>query len=1079
MIEMEKKNLILGLDIGITSVGWGIIDSEHNVIDAGVRLFEESDASNNETRRTKRGARRLKRRRQQRIIEMKRLLKDIGLLGDDFIPLRNPYEIRVRGLTEKLNEDELSTALLHIVKRRGSTLDIEDYTTDDKEEKRAKDSLKNNSDYLKQRKMHVCELQLERLKEDGNVRGHNNIFKTEDYVAEIRAILQNQEISEENTGKIIELIERKRHYAEGPGSSTAPTPYGRYRIDETTGEVTKVYDSLIEAMRGKCPIYEDEFRAPARAYSSELFNLLNDLNNLSIAGETTKLTEQQKTLIIDEIKQKGYLKPKINPPKALGDLLGILPEKFSGFRQDTKANPIITDFKGYQKFMKAFKTSGHDVLDYLDDLDRLAEILSGNKLTHERKSKISSEFDYPADLLENLAALNGFETYHRFSLKAIKEMNIEMLQTSNNQMQIITDNQWLRPKSQNRLTLNEEAILSPVAKRAHREALKVIEKLQETYGVFNKIVIETTRDKNSREQRKNIQKMHDRNRRLRMDAEELVKDSYGESVAEKLSNTKILKLRLYKEQDGKCAYTYEPLDLKSIVSGEDTYEIDHIIPYSISLDNSYNNKVLCLGHANQIKGNKSPFVYFKSGKAFGPVKTYETFKSEVLANKNYSKAKKGMLLKEDDISKYENLEEFTARNLVDTSYAVRSLMGTLKGYFKTHDIPTTVLPVRGKVTNMFRGIGRHAFLKAHPHVNEDPLFKDREKHHHHAIDALIAARLSEQKLIRRLMRLHHGEEVDMDTGEILYQTSPDKDGKLIQFVKNLAELNPEDFKFSWKVDKKPNRSFSDETIYSTRNVDGKEMVVKKYKDIYELEQAKLEKILITNKEKLLVYRNDEKTFDKILKAYQQYKHEKKPLLAFKTEHGPLTKYTNKGAGPIINNLKYLDKKLGSHVDITHKYETDKKRVVLQQISPYRTDFYLEPDGTYKFLTIRYADLKLIEGRDVLKDTPCFEIDEKLYQKKKQDKKISDKATFLFSFNRNEIIRLTSKEKEGLKEETWRFIATSNDVTNSIEVKSVAQKDDVTQVMKTIGRKTSGIEKFSTDSVGNKYKIEKETLKLRV
>lgn len=59
-----KRNYILGLDIGITSVGYGIIDFEtRDVIDAGVRLFKEANVDNNEGRRLKRGARRLKRRR--------------------------------------------------------------------------------------------------------------------------------------------------------------------------------------------------------------------------------------------------------------------------------------------------------------------------------------------------------------------------------------------------------------------------------------------------------------------------------------------------------------------------------------------------------------------------------------------------------------------------------------------------------------------------------------------------------------------------------------------------------------------------------------------------------------------------------------------------------------------------------------------------------------------------------------------------------------------------------------------------------------------------------------------------------
>ena len=59
--------LVLGLDIGITSVGYGVIDIDNNqFVDYGGRLFKEGTAASNEERRTKRGARRLKRRKANR-----------------------------------------------------------------------------------------------------------------------------------------------------------------------------------------------------------------------------------------------------------------------------------------------------------------------------------------------------------------------------------------------------------------------------------------------------------------------------------------------------------------------------------------------------------------------------------------------------------------------------------------------------------------------------------------------------------------------------------------------------------------------------------------------------------------------------------------------------------------------------------------------------------------------------------------------------------------------------------------------------------------------------------------------------
>ena len=56
-------------------------------------------------------------------------------------------------------------------------------------------------------------------------------------------------------------------------------------------------------MRGKCTYFPDELRAPKWSYSACLFNLLNDLNNLTIQG--LKITEPQKQELISEYVNKG------------------------------------------------------------------------------------------------------------------------------------------------------------------------------------------------------------------------------------------------------------------------------------------------------------------------------------------------------------------------------------------------------------------------------------------------------------------------------------------------------------------------------------------------------------------------------------------------------------------------------------------------------------------------------------------------------------------------------------------------------------------------------------------------------
>lgn len=42
----------IGLDIGIASVGWAVVDDDYKVLEAGSNLFESADASKNVERRS-------------------------------------------------------------------------------------------------------------------------------------------------------------------------------------------------------------------------------------------------------------------------------------------------------------------------------------------------------------------------------------------------------------------------------------------------------------------------------------------------------------------------------------------------------------------------------------------------------------------------------------------------------------------------------------------------------------------------------------------------------------------------------------------------------------------------------------------------------------------------------------------------------------------------------------------------------------------------------------------------------------------------------------------------------------------
>lgn len=493
--------LALGIDEGITSVGYGIIDLDTlEFVDYGVRLFEESTAANNKTRRTTRGHRRLISRKVTRLDDMKHLLKSLGILTDSFHPLNNVYEIRAKGLKEKLSNDELIAAILHITKRRGSTIETADDTEEaSKETGELKEILQANSKKLADGKF-VCEVQLELLNNGKSIRGHHNNFKTKEYIKELKEILSHQELPEEACEAIIQIVSRRRAYYEGPGGRKSPTPYGRY-IEVNQREPI----DLIEKMRGKCSVYPDEPRAPKLAVTSDIFNLLNDLNNLAYDGDN-KITIDQKDKVFKIVDKKAKVEPK-----DIAKILGTDLSNISGFRIDKKKKPLKVEFKGYAKLKKCFKDCGETIsLKDYEVLDQIIEILTNRKGIEERKQllnlvKSSLITDKSVELLANL---NGISAYHSVSLKAMRELNKEMYVTNYNQMQLLQQihkgNDVSALKGKKYIEADDTAILSPVAKKSQRETFKVINELRREYGEFDAIVVEMAREKNSLDKKNRI-----------------------------------------------------------------------------------------------------------------------------------------------------------------------------------------------------------------------------------------------------------------------------------------------------------------------------------------------------------------------------------------------------------------------------------------------------------------------------------------------------------------------------------------------------------------------------------------------
>ncbi|WP_259340292.1 type II CRISPR RNA-guided endonuclease Cas9, partial [Staphylococcus simulans] len=794
-------------------MGYGIIDYEtRDVIDAGVRLFKEANVENNEGRRSKRGARRLKRRRRHRLQRVKKLLFDYKLLNEDSeISGINPYEARVKGLSEKLSDEEFSAALLHLAKRRG-VHNVNDVEEDTGNELSTKEQIARNNKALEDK--YVAELQLERLKEQGEVRGAANRFKTSDYIKEAKQLLKTQsnhhKIDETFIETYISLLETRRTYYEGPGEGS---PFGWKDIKE-----------WYEMLMGHCTYFPEELRSVKYAYNADLYNALNDLNNLVIArDENEKLEYYEKFQIIENVfKQKK--KPTL---KQIAKEILVNEEDIKGYRVTSTGKPEFTNFKIYHDIKGI--TSRKEILDNADLLNQIAEILTIYQSAEDIQEELAElEPKLTQEEIEQISNLTGYTGTHRLSLKAINLILDELWHTSDNQMTIFNRLKLVPKKvdlSQQKeipTSLVDDFILSPVVKRSFIQSIKVINAIIKKFGLPKDIIIELAREKNSKEVQKFINEMQKRNRQTNERIEKIIKET-GKEKAKFL----IEKIKLHDMQEGKCLYSLESIPLEDLLNNPYHYEVDHIIPRSVSFDNSFNNKVLVKQEENSKKGNRTPFQYLSSSDA---KISYETFKKHILnlskGKGRVSKKKKEYLLEERDINRFSVQKDFINRNLVDTRYATRELMNLLKSYFRVNDLDVKVKSINGGFTSFLRK--KWKFKK-----------ERNQGYKHHAEDALVIANadfiFKEWKKLDTTNKVMENQTVEEQQAENMPGIETDDEYKEIFVIPRQIQSIKDfkDYKYSHRVDKKPNRELVNDTLYSTRKDDkGNTLIINNIKGLY-------------------------------------------------------------------------------------------------------------------------------------------------------------------------------------------------------------------------------------------------------
>lgn len=826
----------LGIDIGIASIGWAVIEGEmengnlelKKIVKSGVRIFKTAENPKDGKplalpRREARSSRRRNARKRGRILQVKTYLSKIlkipfeEMLGGeklspmfqtskDFI---SPWELRSEALCRCLAPRELARVILHIAKRRG--YDDITYGLDDKEGGKVIKAIQENqamlvqkgyktigemmyqSYYQKPREGVVGQMESVR-NQDGDYKrcvGRSELREELEIILDTQKKLGNPYINDEFKKTLLgDKSAIKKKEAEGLVFFQRPL---------------KSFEDKI----GKCQFFNDENRYCKDSPSAEKFVALTKIiNTLANITNACGILWEDKKSIISQILTKAMEKKAVS----YADLRKILnlPQTFAfkelDYSKDKAENTKFFELKSTHELLKANPNLS------IQRQDKIAEILGEEKNWERIQAKLEKEKFSSEEIAKIKEANLKFSKHINLSLKALYfllplmeegkryDEAVEILQKQGDlPIKKIEKNHLLPPLQELAKKDSYFDIANPVVNRALSEFRKVVNALIEQYGGFHFFNIELTRQVGrSFLERTKIKKEQESNKDLNLQALSLVKE-YG--LSENAKN--ILKLKLWILQGERCIYSGKKITGEHL-RDETSLDIDHIFPLSRSLDDSQANKVLCLKSENAQKKNRTPYEYLG-----GDETKWQKYVARVFSTK-FDKNKKGRLVSKN--FKDRNVgerAEFLARNLVDTGYISRVVSRYVEGNLE-------FLPLEGRVRRVRIVSGSlTTAMRAYWGISG----KSREHHLHHAQDAIIISCVNDST-IQKFSNYLKEKELSYKTSECKAQQLNEAEYKtklalrypMKDFSKNISESISEIF-VSHAPSHKVTGALHKETIY--------------------------------------------------------------------------------------------------------------------------------------------------------------------------------------------------------------------------------------------------------------------------
>lgn len=655
----------LGIDLGTNSLGWAALSLERRdggweptgLLAAGSRIFSDgrdpkSGASLAVDRRDARAMRRRRDRFQQRQRAlMAHLVKD-GLFPTDPAERRklevlDPYELRACALDEVLTLPELGRAIWHLNQRRG----FKSNRKTDKPDKPGDDSgkikvgVRRLSDQMDEAGartfgewLHIRRQPTEEHPDGLSVRTRLRAEPGDDVKGTGYDFYPGRDLLEDEFDAI--WAEQAPHHPD------VLTP----EVHDRLFEIVFHQRPLKQPKIGTCTFGSGE---PRLAKAHPLFQrrrLLEEVNALKIVrvGQTAeRLTPEQRDLLLLRLKDSAKA-----TFIALRKVLKLEPEarfnKESENRTELKGDEVAAVMGGKTRFGTRWV---HLSLDQQWEVVSRLEAVESDTQLDAFRTWVGERYALSGDQARAVSAARLPQGYGRFGDSVTRGLIDALTHERDSDGQVVVYSEAVERLNLHHSDFRTGEVLTKLPyygevlerhimpgsgdasetdmiKRVGRltnptvhiglnQLARVVNKLIARYGPPTEIAIELARELKLTDEEKKKRNRENNENRLAAEkrSEKLLgldKDGnqIGRKIAEDTGANRAL-LKLWEELnpanclDRRCVYTGKQIGIDMLFNGE--AEVDHILPFTATLDDSNGNKIICVQEANRYKRKRSPF----------------------------------------------------------------------------------------------------------------------------------------------------------------------------------------------------------------------------------------------------------------------------------------------------------------------------------------------------------------------------------------------------------------------------------------------------------------------------------------